>query len=214
MNLCIWLFPLKFNIDFNCNWQAEGVNVQHQSSQNKEHSYITPFLASNQLPGPFRPILSSRNATKQSQIQQNNAFNQHPLSPFNTILRQPPPLPKLPPPPALPSNHKIEILPETNKPIYYSPQQSKQQKYPTYLHPQTQYIQLVTSTEQPITNNNIDEPIQVIPANKHTPKPIFGYTKVKPVTQTIYTAQQPNIQSAGAQHTSNIQNVNLHTRVK
>lgn len=55
----------------------------------QQGSNLTPFLPSNQLPGPFRPILSYRNYTQQPQYQSTVESPKHiRYSPVNNILKE------------------------------------------------------------------------------------------------------------------------------
>lgn len=149
---------------------------------------MTPFLPSNQLPGAFRPILY-----QDQQIATHS--NSHSVP--ETVHTQ-----------------NIKIIPSTPKPFYLPPvdfkqENAQQHKYVSYLQPpEQQYVHLVQSTPQPVSNN-INEPIfyQVKPISKPAP------TKARP-TATILQAAYAD----GAQQNHNfnepVENENLYGNVK
>lgn len=127
-------------------------------------------MPSNQLPGSFRPILY------ETVPNQHDQHEQHRLS-INTMLRQQTPLSSTSIAYQEPLQHANK---PTQKPFYLLPVNPKPQKYATYLRPEPQYIQLVSTTVQPVPNN-IEEPILI--QVKHIPEK-------RPVVHNIYASQQ------------------------
>lgn len=97
MFVCLFLFAshrgLVLTLTMKIQQTASQV-IRPATYLNENHgSKLTPFLPSNKLPGPFRPIITFRNYTQNYQSNLNdlddpNAIRYHPVHGLNAVLKE------------------------------------------------------------------------------------------------------------------------------
>ncbi|XP_055313241.1 uncharacterized protein LOC129574799 isoform X2 [Sitodiplosis mosellana] len=143
-------------------------------NDNRGGNNLTPFLASNQVPGPFRPIITVKNYTHD--FPNNNKLNNPNHIRYSNL------------------KESLPIALTHNRQQQQQQQQQQQHQQQQYVQPQplphiqTYYVASTSSTEQPIANNGIDDSIQQVYLIEPIVKPEINGQKT--IIKQNYNAQQ------------------------